>query len=95
MAVPNSAAAADGHAFYSWGDPANPQQTKLEDPDSRVCLEVAEVEAGKSKDAWKFKNWTSSKVMLFSEGECTGTRTDVGVGGDADPNVKFRSLYFS
>ncbi|MFC8126154.1 hypothetical protein [Streptomyces sp. NPDC057302] len=93
--VPASAAAVDGYATYAYGDSANPQFGKLDDIEGRMCIEIPEVESGKSVDAWKFANKTPSNVFLFPEAECQGVHTVVNAGGTPDSGVKFRSVYFA
>ncbi|WP_167153966.1 hypothetical protein [Streptomyces sp. MBT27] len=95
-ATPTPASATAGYVTYLYdGIGGKPTFGKITGPDSRVCIEIPEIEAKKGTDAWKFENNTESNVFLFPEDSCGGTHIEVRAGGKADPKFKFRSVYFA
>jgi hypothetical protein len=94
VTLPTSAQAVEGYATYSWGTEENPKFGKLDNPEGRVCINIPEVESGKSAYAWNFKNNTPSNLFLFPDDECQGDHTSVNAGGKPDSKLKFKSLYF-
>ncbi|MFI1678909.1 hypothetical protein [Streptomyces sp. NPDC020607] len=93
-ALPTSAEATMGYVTYKIGAPGPAGSVKLDYPKSTECIEIPEVEAGKSEHAWGLDNNTYSQAWLFPEDECGGDRLVVKAGAKDTTDFKFKSIYF-
>lgn len=94
VTIPTSAHAADGNFHYNYGLPGSTKSSQLENPDSRVCINIPEVEDKPLQDGFSPNNYTTSEAWLFLEEDCGGPHTALVQGAKDGPLRLFKSVYF-
>ncbi|ONI85928.1 hypothetical protein ALI144C_12550 [Actinosynnema sp. ALI-1.44] len=97
LAIPATASAADGEFTYRYYDEdGDLQEGSLIDPPSGECIEIPEVADLEDVHAFRPRNNTNSRAVVFKDSECQGDtfslRPDGGHGSD---KLLLRSVRFS